>query len=363
MGQLSASQATSLPVDLIRAVAIILVILLHAAIEPFPITPTINQDVIVRWVSVDIYDSIARVCVPLFVLLSGALLLPPYKVSEPIGIFLKKRFIRVGLPFIFWAVAYFLFSHYADNQPLTLTTIGKGILQGPYYHFWFIYMLFGLYLITPILRVLIAHANRKILRYLLVLWFIGVGVVPIINLASGIALNSLVFVIGGWVGYFVLGFYLQNVQVRAKTLWAVLLGAFALTAAGTYFINYYVGGSSQYFFFDFLSINVILASVAAFILLKNIPVNFGKSEFSLTNRIVHFIGQSSLAIYLMHIIILESLQRGYFGVQISISTMNPIIEIPLVTAVTLIICLAILYPISKVSALKKIIGIKTPATS
>jgi hypothetical protein len=54
---------------------------------------------------------------------------------------------------------------------------------------------------------------------------------------------------------------------------------------------------------------------------------------------------------------LESLQNGYFGFRISITTMNPIYEIPLITALTFLICLAILYPFSKISFLKKIIGI------
>ena len=159
------------------------------------------------------------------------------------------------------------------------------------------------------------------------------------------------------VGYFLLGFYLLNVHVRSKILYAILFVGFAWTAIGTYFITYFVGGTEQYFFYNFLSINVILASVAMFMLLRAVPADYVEKKSNSANRLIHFISQCSLAIYLMHVIVLESLQRGYFGVRISITTINPIVEIPLVTVVTLLICLAVLYPVSKIPGLKKIVGI------
>ena len=87
------TRGVSLSVDLIKTLAIVLVILLHAAIEKFPITDVVNQTVVVRWWSVNIYDSLARVCIPLFVMLSGALLLQPNKLDEPMRAFFKKRLV------------------------------------------------------------------------------------------------------------------------------------------------------------------------------------------------------------------------------------------------------------------------------
>jgi hypothetical protein len=54
--------------------------------------------------------------------------------------------------------------------------------------------------------------------------------------------------------------------------------------------------------------------------------------------------------------VLETLQRDLLGVQISITTINPIIEIPLLTAVTLLISLAIIIPLKKIPHVKDIIG-------
>jgi surface polysaccharide O-acyltransferase-like enzyme len=136
-----------------------------------------------------------------------------------------------------------------------------------------------------------------------------------------------------------------------------LIGGFAWTAVGTYFITYFIGGPQQYFFYNFLGINVILASAALFLLLSSVPADYVQKKYPQGNRLIHFIGQTSLAIYLLHIIVLELLQKGFFGVQISITTINPIAEIPLATIITLLICVGILYPVSKIPILKKIVGI------
>jgi len=41
------------------------------------------------------------------------------------------------------------------------------------------------------------------------------------------------------------------------------------------------------------------------------------------------VSQNSLSIYLFHVIVLEALQKGYLGFKKSVTTINPIIEIPL----------------------------------
>ena len=347
----------SLPADLIKTFAIVLVILLHAAIEQFPISNEVTQSILVRWWSMNFYDSISRVCVPLFVMLSGALLLQPNKIAEPMRVFFKKRLVRIGLPLIFWGSAYFVWRYFVNNEALTLNSIGQGIVSGPYYHFWFLYMLIGLYLITPVLRVFVANADPKVLRYFLMLWFVGSAVVPILSLFVTYNLVGDVFLITGWIGYFLLGLYLLDIKARSRTLYIILFIGYAWTVIGTYIITYFVGGKLQYFFYDFLGINVILTSAAFFMLLTAIPADYIEKRSKPVNRLIHFIGQSSLAIYLLHIIVLESLQRGFFGVRISIVTLNPVFDIPLVAALTLLICLIVLYPASKISILKKIIGV------
>ncbi|MGD6933079.1 MAG: acyltransferase [Candidatus Bathyarchaeia archaeon] len=343
---------------MIRTFAIVLVVLLHASIEPIPaiVTPD-SSAVLVQWWSVNLYDSFARPCVPLFVMLSGALLLQPSKADEPLRVFFKKRVSRIALPFLFWMGAYFAWDIFVNQQPLTTQTLVEGLLGGPYIHFWFFYMLIGLYLVTPLVRVFIAHASRRLLRYFFVLWLTGVSVVPLLNLLVGHNLNNNVFLITGYIGYFLLGLYLLDTHVNRKVLVACVLAGFAWTALGTYWITATVGGSLQFFFYDYFSLGVILSSVALFLLLISVNYRKIKIKHPKLDRLIHYVSINSLAIYLFHFMVLETLENGYlWGFKISMATLSPIIEIPLLAGVTLVICLLVLYPLRKIPYLNRLIG-------
>jgi surface polysaccharide O-acyltransferase-like enzyme len=124
----SKNENISLPVDLIRAIAITLVILLHASTEgyPVPVNPLSPESVNLWW-TVNIYDSFGRFGVPLFVMLSGVTLLDKSKVAEPMGVFFKKRLIRIGLPFITWSSVYFAWRFIVNQETFSSKAIGFSI--------------------------------------------------------------------------------------------------------------------------------------------------------------------------------------------------------------------------------------------
>jgi surface polysaccharide O-acyltransferase-like enzyme len=351
---------TTLPVDLIRTIAIVLVITLHAATEGYPLSVTqMSEQFVTKWWTVNIYDSIGRFGVPLFVMLSGALLLQPSKLTEPMGVFFKKRLNRIALPFFFWAGIYFAWRFLADGEVFSWNVVGYGLLTSPYVQFWFLYMLFGLYLITPALRVLVGHADKRVFRYFLLLLLLGTVVLPIVNLL-GTSLNSNLFLVTGWIGYFLLGAYLTQVHARPRTiLYLGLVFGVVWTILGTYFITDIMGQQFSQFFYDAFSLNVIVGSVAIFALLCNVqsskPDAHKTSRFT-SNVLLREISQNVLAIYFMFMIVLETLQRGYLGVRVSLETINPIIEVPLITIVTLFICLGASMALRKIPYVKRLIG-------
>jgi len=351
----------SIPVDLIRTFGIILVVLLHASNEYYT---TIQQTALespVYWWSSTIYKSFALPCVPLFVILSGALLLQPSKTNEPIRVFLKKRFNRIGLAFLFWSAVYLVWAFLVTQTPVTLDNVVEGALyslfSGSYYHFWFLYLIAGLYLLTPILRKIVSVKDPKILKYLILLWFIDVAVVPIIQLITGYSLNDTVFVVGGFIGYFVLGVYLQRVKVRSSILHVLFFLSFIFTIASTWFLHFHFQSIGQnYFFFGYLSMNVMLASVTMFLLLSKLTVNWSRNIHPLVTRVVHAIGKNTLPIYMFHLIVMETLQRGYLGFKLSLTVMNPVIGIPVMTVVTLFITFGLILLMKKVPVLRTLIG-------
>ena len=361
--------------DLIRTVAIIGVILLHAANDLTIQTMSTLESF--RWTTVDFYETIGRTGVPLFVMLTGALLLQPSKLNESIGTFFKKRWVRVGLPFIFWGAAYFawdfLVDHQINSQPISSSSIIQGLLNGPYYQFWYLYMLVGLYLFTPILRIVVAHAERNLVKYIIVVWFVGVAVLPLLGLFGPYYLNNEVLTIPEYIGYFLLGIFLLSVQVRRRNVVLLMSIGLGLTVIGTYALAATVGGGEMYFFQQYLSPTMILAAVMLFLLLNTIkaPPNQKVTNLKEANKIetnskgsghpkaawlLHKISENTLPIFLFHIMILESLERGYFGFALNGNTVNSIIGVPLATVITLFICLGIIIALKKVPFLTRLIG-------
>ncbi len=336
------------------------VILLHAA-GRFTITPQeINQFGVIemaRWGIVDLYQSIAvPLGVPLFLMLTGALLLQPQK-KDTIPAFFKKRWDRIGLPSIFWGSAYFAWDFLVQNIPFTSGVILQGILNGPYTQMWYLYVLVGLYLLTPILRIFIAHADEGMIKYFVLIWILGVAILPFLGLFSIYELNSNVFALTGYVGFFVLGSYLSTLHVRRRTLAVFLVLGIALTAVGTYALAATSGGTGMYFFQQYFSPTVILASVAAFLLLMtNKPPMLQKDGSpSKISKLVKVISVNTLGIFFIHVMIIESIELGYFGFAFNRTMLDPIIEVPLLALIVLFSSLGIILLLKKVPYLKRLI--------
>jgi surface polysaccharide O-acyltransferase-like enzyme len=355
------NQGIALPVDLIRTVAVVLVILLHAAIEPTPNIDIMSAQGMQLWWASNIYNSISRTAVPLFIMLTGALLLQPNKTDEPLRVFFRKRWNRIGIPVLFWGAIFFVWGFTVKGQALTVVSILQGVLAGPYIHFWYVYILVGLYLITPLVRVVVAHADWRIIRYFLILWFVSTGLISILTISIAISpqahwFRDSVFILTGLIGYFILGAYVNRLKFRRSLLYLGLVLGSVWTIIGTYILEGTLGSVYSQFFLDASSFSVIVASVALFLLLAAIPNSTIEVKLPRGSRILKVISQNSLPIYLFHVIVLEALQKGYLGFKISVTTINPLIEIPLVTAVTLLICLAILVPLKKLPYVNRIIG-------
>jgi surface polysaccharide O-acyltransferase-like enzyme len=365
---LNQGRGISVPVAVIRTVAIIGVILLHASNDLT--VQQMNQFEIVRWCTVDVYQSMGRLGVPLFLLLSGALLLQPSKVDEPLRIFFKKRWARIGLPFIFWGAAFFAWDFLVEHQAFTSSIIIQDVLTGPYFHFWYLYLLFGLYLLTPILRVVMVRAGANLIKYLLIVWFVGASLLPVASLLTTYYLERNVFEFTGYAGYFILGAYLLTVRLRRSMLLIFMSLGIALTAIGTYAIAATIGGTTMFFFQGYLSPTLILAAVMLFLLMNTFQVPSSqkmvneketkpepaKSSHSKLWKLLSVISQNTLPIFLFHVMILESLQRGYLGFAINGNTINSIIGVPLITVITLFISFAIIVPLKKVPILRELIG-------
>ncbi|MCW4023918.1 MAG: acyltransferase family protein [Candidatus Bathyarchaeota archaeon] len=343
-------------VDIIRVVAIILVIFLNATAFPYIIPAAVTSDVMSNWWTSNFYASFGAMGIPLLVMLSGALLLDKSKADEPIRFFFKKRFNRIGLALVFWTIIYFVWGIKVAGTVPSTNEIMHGIFAGSYYHLWFLYLLVGLYLATPILRVLIKNMNRNQFKYLLALTFIGT-IIPSLTIFISFDLTPVMFVFAGWVGYYLLGSFLKEVEVKRTRilLLGVILGVIC-AIVGTYSLTTYAGGNFFNFFYNPLNFNIIISSTALFLLLFNVSPKKIQSKNVYVNRLIRWISENTLAIYLLHVIVLETFELGYLGFRISVFTMNAVLAIPLLVLVTLTLTSVIVYLVKKIPYIDNVIG-------
>lgn len=190
--------------DRLRNLATFMVILIHVAA---PIAHADGSDYNGSWWwAGNFWNSLTRPGVPLFVMLSGYLLLGK---DYELGGFLKKRFSRVVVPAVFWMLIYSLYGFLAKGSPATIGEALKGIVSGPvHYHLWFIYLIIGLYLIYPILRPWVRSATEKEFLYFFALCALATWGYKFLATFCQMPIGIYFELFTNNCGYFVMGYFL-----------------------------------------------------------------------------------------------------------------------------------------------------------
>ncbi len=293
--------------DIVRAVAIVMVILLHLS---SPLVSNFNGTPPAGWWIANAIDSFCRPCVPFFLLLSGYFLLDPSR-DESAQTFFSKRVRRVVLPFLVWDVIFIGWNIATQGKTYTVWTALKAIIQGRiYFHLWYVYTLIGLYLVTPILRVYVRAASKRNLTYFVALWALATGLIPLLNRLMGFDQGINFVVTTGFAGYFIAGPLLRDVRVKPNRLWLLVM-IYLLGCAATMFANYRLTadhhGQLDQFFFQYTSPAIIVMALSGFVLLNSLPFERLLAKAHRLRALIVSVGTMSLGIYLIHVMFLDGL--------------------------------------------------------
>ena len=343
--------------DAVRAFAILQVIIIHVSAGIIKQWGAIPQS---WWLAGNIYSSLGRGCVPLFIMLSGALLLPK---RESYKDFFFKRFNRIAIPFITWSIVFLFWRKRFGEPELTLLDAVLYVVgPGAYSYFWFLYLIVGIYLITPIFRIVIAYASKRDLSYFLSLWFIVMSVCVVIEkfgtlyLQKKLDINLPVPMAEGFIGYFVLGYFLRQYATRKLFFASVVIGLLSLlvTIVGTYFVTRHFGSYDAVFYENFMP-NIIFYCCAIFVFVKNsAPLVQSQMSSGLKNLVIA-VSKTSFGIYFIHPIIFLSLAYRCFGFVLRPNSAHPVYMIPLITMIVFALSFCIVFLIQKIPYLKKIV--------
>lgn len=196
-----------------------------------------------------IYNSLSRWSVPVFVMISGALFLDNSKKINIKRLF-SKNIARIIKVFLFWSFIYAIYDGLYKNG---LVGFIAGTIHGPF-HFWFLKMLLGLYVVVPILRAVVS--DRKLELYFISVCIMVTFFIPMffpiighydLKVKDFIVeyYNSMGFgIVSGYIGYFVIGHYLSNYTIYPSIKkFFYLMGALGLLAVNliTYNVSYNSG--------------------------------------------------------------------------------------------------------------------------
>lgn len=360
--------------DTLRVLAIFMVLVIHST-EPYYLGGDgtfVASAADAEWVA--LFEVLCRCCVPLFVMASAYLLFP---VTKPTGAFLKRRFLRVFVPFALWCGVYTWWNGGTwSGGDWTPMLFNFPMAAGG--HLWFVPMILGLYLAMPLLSPWAEKASEREIRGWLLVWAFTT-LFPFLRRFSNVLCGDPSFgavpylygecpwnafgtfqYVSGFFGYMLLGFWFR--KFAGEWSWRTTLSVSALTGALGAFLmgvpfylallarQYPLSESYAYavcaeMSIEYCSIGVALSTFAYFTLIRKL--NF---ESAFGRWIVTPLANASYGVYLVHIIVLVPVSAW----------LKPLLPTPLgiiaVASLTFVISSAAVLVLRRLPLVKNLVG-------
>ena len=332
-----------------RAISCIMIIGVHIAADKFEKVSAVTS----TWRIISTYDGFFLLGVPLFFMMSGALILQPsYQVTIQKMISKAVRLILFyyGGNFCFNLIPFFT-GTYAFSASDIWNFLIRRTLQGKgTYHLWFLPGLALIYLLVPLVKDALQDTNTC--RYVIVIFIVFGGLIRVLtqyrfpgatmfhHIKSIMDESALT----GYFGYFVLGHYINRFVSKEKLYQKRLLLGLLFLVGMTWMavasaLDALHTGTASSILTSPLMLPAMLSSASIFAVYK-----------SLVNR-VHFafLAKISFGVYLIHpaaILVFEALGMNTLKP-------TPLIAIPMYTLLVYLSCLIVVWPIYSVMRIMK----------
>ena len=358
----SSSPSTSLRhrgFDLLRVIAIYMVMQIHSGefeyISPGGTVLHTAGSWAVGWT-----NSLLRVCVPLFVMITGFFLFP----IEDERKFFRKRFTRVLIPFVLWCAIYAFYSYAQGAISLQTALINIAKIPVNYGtdvgHLWFVYMLMAIYLIAPVFSPWIVSASRKSMELFLALWGVTLTL-PFIHLFFSAVWGECywnatptLYYFSGFMGYAVLAAYIKrfwmapSLRIDWLAIGLVITG-YAFTLGGfLYRLRYEQQVKSLELTWNFTSLNVAVMTAGLFLLFRNLRAQASNSRLW---KWIDDLSRLSYGMYLAHIIVLNAIHA-----QLAPMIGNAFLRIPTIALATFVVTYLVVKLLSFLPGSKFLVG-------
>ena len=338
-------------IDYLRVIAIIAVITIHSTTHFYSKFNEIGQ---LDWWLANLLNSASRFAVPLFVMISGALLLER---NLPIGEFYKKRAIRLLPAIIVWNLFYAGVNvgiEIFNGKDIKTLTYHIGALfadGGAAVHLWYLSMFLCLMLFTPFINIFIngdkpKSADLRILLGLMFLFFFFNGVSNVVWEIWDVEI--IWFKVFPWyIAYFTGGYYIDKYSNHITIKSNFILFFLTILILSGAMLNYYFMNSYKIIEDNLIMINtgpmVFLLTVVIFLLAKR------NSLVLKENKLISIIAEASFGMYLIHPVFLHILKY-----KLPMYYSNALVNLPLTIFITTIASFFSIVSLRKLSIMRKI---------
>lgn len=310
--------------DYLRAISTLLVVCIHVAQGPL-YSLEIGCDL---WAVSNIIESFSMCAVPVFVMISGRIFLNSDKRIKDLW---QQNINRIVKVLVFFLVIYSIFAHWVLKKSIEESIVWA--IESP---LWFLWMIIGLYMMIPFLKMI---CEKNLQYYFLSLWLMVNFIVPlaieIINRVVPVLNSYLLYVIGhemqivigylkldffmGYSGYFLLGYVIDDVATTLgerriiQKQWPkylalcgiLILGGVMLIAV----IAERIAMSNQQISMEVygnFTIGILIESIVFYGVLS---LCVRGKEDRLLHRVIMSVSKYSFGIYLWHAIVLVSMNQ------------------------------------------------------
>lgn len=338
--------------DLLRVISSFAVVVIHVTSAAMNTTEAGSQ----TYMANALLNSIMRWAVPVFFMISGALFLDPKREVTTKKLF-TKTIPHIVICIIIWGGIYTILDQYLYST-LSVKSIFialYGIVTGNTgYHLWFLYDMLMIYIAVPIFRLITCNATKRQLEYALAVWFvvsIGVGHINMIaedifGIASLLPYQA--YVVSGYAGYFLLGYYLDAYSLTGKMkVGSYMLSIMSVIAivGGKLVLAMKVGRNTASLEIP-LGVFSCMISAGLFTAAQNIKLNDNSA------KITTALSKTSFGVYLVHVLLITFL---YKIIAIEPNCCGDIIT-PIISSIGVYgVSIAISYGLSKIPGIRKVV--------
>lgn len=349
--------------DALRAMAIIGIVFCHAAIT-FVVTGINNSDFYIS----AFFDCFRDFSIPIFVMLSGALLLNK---NDSLKKFFKKRLSRLFIPFLFWVLVYIAYSAVYIKHGFYLnyaidvffgTSSTFGVI------FWFIWMIIivyvGIFIINKINHFGCSKTDGFDKRFFTILAMLSVAYIAMVHFGLFDPYKSKLTYFISFMSYIFIGYYLANNDFVGERLGRDAMIILTLILSVSLYFYYIFGyvvpvsvSTNHFSYLGYFNLLILAMSSSIFLLFKYLDrTNLsGKIQDGSLAKPINLISRYSFGIYLSHYMILSFLKMNLIK-YVDFTRQSPLFWIPFFVIITTVLSLAILQILSKIPYIGDVAG-------